>query len=49
MSDFKNTVLLVVFNYSNCIFNNIIKNIYLKHFKKIFYADYPVIQDEEVN
>jgi len=51
MYDFKNSILLVVFNYSNCICNkNIIKDIYEKHFKKIiFYSDYPTIQDDEVN
>ena len=51
MYNFKNTILLVVFNYSNCICNkNIIKEIYEKHFKKIiFYSDYPIIQDDEVN
>jgi predicted TIM-barrel fold metal-dependent hydrolase len=51
MYTFKNSILLVVFNYSNCIFNkNVIKNIYEKHFKKIiFYSDYPIIQDDEVN
>ena len=48
---FKNTILIVVFNYSDCICNkNIIKDIYEKHFKKIiFYSDYPIIQDDEVN
>ena len=51
MYNFKNSILVVVFNYSNCICNkNIIKNIYEKHFKKIiFYSDYPIIQDDEVN
>jgi hypothetical protein len=51
MYNFKNSILIVVFNYSNCICNkNIIKNIYEKHFKKIFfYSDYPIIQDDEVN
>jgi hypothetical protein len=51
MYNFKNTVLIVVFNYSNCICNkNEIKNIYEKYFKKIFfYSDYPVIEDDEVN
>jgi len=51
MYNFKNSILLVVFNYSNCVCNkNIIKNIYEKHFKKIiFYSDYPIIQDDEVN
>lgn len=51
MYTFKNSILLVVFNYSNCICNkNTIKDIYEKHFKKIiFYSDYPIIQDDEVN
>jgi len=51
MHNFKNSILLVVFNYSNCIRNkNIIKDIYGKHFKKIiFYSDFPTIQDDEVN
>ena len=51
MYNFKNSVLLVVFNYSNCVCNkNIIKKIYENHFKKIiFYSDYPIIQDDEVN
>uniref|UniRef100_A0A6C0JHC3 Uncharacterized protein n=1 Tax=viral metagenome TaxID=1070528 RepID=A0A6C0JHC3_9ZZZZ len=48
---FENTILIVVFNYSHCVCNkNVIKNIYEKHFKKIiFYSDYPIIQDDEVN
>ena len=51
MYNFKNTILIVVFNYSNCICNkNTIKDIYEKHFKKIiFYSDYPIIEDDEVN
>jgi predicted TIM-barrel fold metal-dependent hydrolase len=51
MYDFKNIILLVVFNYSNCICNkHIIKKIYEKYFKKIiFYSDYPIIEDDEVN
>ena len=51
MYNFKNCVLLIVFNYSNCVCNkNIIKRIYEKYFKKIiFYSDYPVINDSEVN
>lgn len=50
MYKFGNSILLVVFNYSNCICNkNIIKDIYEKHFKKIiFYSDCPIIQDDEV-
>ena len=51
MYNFKNSILIVVFNYSNCVCNkNILKNIYEKHFKKIiFYSDYPIIKDDEVN
>jgi len=51
MYNFKNSILIVVFNYSNCVCNkNIIKNIYEKYFKKIiFYSDYPIIKDDEVN
>ena len=52
MNNFKNSILLVVFNYSDCICNiNTIKDIYEKHFKKIiFYSDYPIIQNnDEVN
>jgi hypothetical protein len=51
MYTFENTILIVVFNYSNCICNkNVIKNIYEKYFKKIiFYSDCPIIQDDEVN
>ena len=48
---FKNSILIVVFNYSNCISNkNKIRKMYEKHFKKIFfYSDYPIIEDNEVN
>ena len=51
MHDFTNSILIIVFNYSDCICNkNILKSIYAKHFKKtIFYSDYPVIKDDEVN
>jgi hypothetical protein len=51
MHTFKNSILIVVFNNSNCICNkNIIKHIYEKYFKQIiFYSDYPIIQDDEVN
>ena len=51
MYNFKNTVLVVVFNYSNCICNkNVIKQLYTKHFRTIlFYSDYPIIPDNEVN
>lgn len=51
MYNFKNSILIVVFNYSNCVCNkNTIKKIYENHFKKIiFYSDYPIVQDDEVN
>ena len=51
MYNFKNSILIVVFNYSNCVCNkNALKTIYENHFKKIFfYSDYPIIQDDEVN
>jgi hypothetical protein len=51
MDNFKNSILIVLFNYSNCIKNkDIILKIYQKHFKTIiFYSDYPIIDDEEVN
>jgi len=51
MYNFENSILVVVFNYSDCVCNkNIIKNIYEKHFKKIiFYSNYPIIEDDEVN
>ena len=48
----KNTILIVLFNYSNCV-NNVefIKSLYEPHFKKvIFYSDIPEILDNsEVN
>jgi len=45
MYNFKNTILIVVFNYSNCICNkDYLIELYGKHFKKIvFYSDYPVL------
>ncbi len=52
---FKNVLLLVVFNYADCVKNkNFIKKIYEKHFKKmIFYSDIPenntIETDPEVN
>jgi len=51
MYSFKNSILVVVFNYSACLCNkNLIKSIYKKHFKEIiFYSDYPIINDDEVN
>jgi hypothetical protein len=51
MYNFKNSILIVVFNYADCICNkNIIKTIYEKHFKKIiFYSDKSLIHDDEVN
>ena len=49
MYKFENTILIVVFNYSDCVCNkNVIKNLYQKYFKKIiFYSDCPTIQEEE--
>jgi hypothetical protein len=49
--NFKNTILIVVFNYSNCINNkDILKKIYKDHFKQIiFYSDYPIMKDDEIN
>ena len=51
MYNFKNTILIVVFNYSDCVCNkDIIKTIYENYFKQIvFYSDYPIIPDDEVN
>jgi len=51
MQNFKNVILIVVFNYSNCVCNkDIIKTIYERHFKQIiFYSDYPEVEDDEVN
>lgn len=51
MSNFSNCILLVVFNYSDCVCNkDTIKTIYANHFKQIiFYSDYPLVQDDEVN
>lgn len=51
MYTFKNCILLVVFNYSQCVKNkDIIKTIYASHFKHIlFYSDLPRIEDEEIN
>ncbi len=51
MYTFKNSILIIVFNYSNCVCNkNNLRKIYNNYFKKIiFYADYPIIQDDEIN
>lgn len=51
MNNFSNCILIVVFNYSDCVSNkDTIKSIYTNHFKQIiFYSDYPIIQDDEVN
>jgi len=48
---FKNSILIVVFNYSNCVNNkDFIKNLYANHFKQIiFYSDLPHTIDNEVN
>jgi len=52
MTGFKNCILIVLFNYSNCVCNkDIIQTIYEKHFKQIiFYSDYPIIENKtEIN
>jgi hypothetical protein len=51
MYNFQNTILIVVFNFSNCVCNkDVIKTMYEKYFKSIiFYSDYPIIEDGEVN
>jgi hypothetical protein len=49
---FKNVILLVVFNYADCVHNlNKIKNLYKNHFKDvIFYSDTPEdSENSEVN
>ena len=49
---YSNVVLIIVFNYSDCIKNiDFIKSIYEKYFKKIiFYSDFPIIKgNTEVN
>uniref|UniRef100_A0A6C0EU20 Uncharacterized protein n=1 Tax=viral metagenome TaxID=1070528 RepID=A0A6C0EU20_9ZZZZ len=48
---FKNVVLLVVFNYSNCTCNkDVILKLYETYFKKIiFYSDLPEILDDDIN
>ena len=50
MSTFKNCILLVVFNWSDCVTNkNTIKKLYVTHFKQIiFYSDFPEKEDDEV-
>lgn len=49
VSDFRDVVLVVVFNYSNCLNNKeAIKKLYAQHFQKIiFYSDLPVVQGHE--
>lgn len=52
MYNFTNCILVVVFNYADCIHNkDVIKQIYGNHFKQIiFYSDYPMIEgDDEVH
>ena len=51
MYSFKNSVLIVLFNYSNCIHNkDFIKSIYERHFKTIvFYSDCPIIESDDVH
>ena len=51
-NNFKNCILIVLFNYSNCVkHKDFIKKIYGNYFKEIiFYSDYPIIEDDkEVN
>lgn len=47
--NYKNVILVVLFNYSNCTQNkNFIKKIYGTHFKKIiFYSDLPQNNDDD--
>ena len=49
--NFKNSILIIVFNYSHCVCNkNVIKDIYGKHFKRIFfYSDFPIVDDDELH
>ena len=49
--NFKNVILVVVFNYSDCVINkSIFKQIYEPYFKKvIFYSDIPINSDSEIN
>ena len=51
MYNFKNSILIVVFNSSNNTLNkDIIKQIYNLHFKEIvFYSDYPITKDKDIN
>jgi len=52
MHNFKNVILVVLFNYSSHISNkDIINEIYGKHFKKIiFYSNFPkTMTDDEIN
>lgn len=51
MYNFKNSILIVAFNYStNSSNKDIIKQIYNAHFKEIiFYSDYPITDDKEIN
>tara|TARA_Y100000816_G_C26095250_1_gene579451 strand:+ start:136 stop:2451 length:2316 start_codon:yes stop_codon:yes gene_type:complete len=49
LHSFKNSILIIVFNYSNCIKNKeLLHKLYEKHFKTIiFYSDYPIIKDSD--
>lgn len=51
MPDFKNAILLVVFNYTKCINNKeFLKKLYEPSFKKvIFYSDIPEQEDDEIH
>ena len=44
---FKNSILVIVFNYSTCVHNkDKLINIYKNYFKKIIiYSDYPIVQN----
>jgi hypothetical protein len=46
--NFKNTILIVVFNYSNCLNNKeYLEKLYSPFFKKIvYYSDFPKIQEQ---
>jgi hypothetical protein len=52
MNNFKNTILVVAFNYSHCVNNKeYLKQLYSPYFKEIiFYSDLPEINDDsEIN
>ena len=47
----KNSILILVFNYSNCLNNReYLINLYKNYFKEIIvYSDYPIINDIKIN